>query len=69
MHRLQVNCDMEDANSLNWEFVSAIQSARYPARNETSQSTTTNYNPVHDASSHFRTSLEYILNFLIEAEE
>lgn len=69
LHRLQVNCDMEDGKSLNWDFVSSIQSARYPSRNETSQSTAKNYNPVHDASSHFRTSFEYLFNFLIEAEE
>lgn len=69
LHRLQVNANPEDAKSLNWDFVSAIQQAHYPTRNEMSQSTSTNYTPVHDASSHFRTSFEYLINSIIESEE
>lgn len=34
MWRVCVNVDTEDSNSLNWEFVSAMQNARYPERNE-----------------------------------
>ena len=34
-----------------------------------SQSTSDNIKPVHDISSHFRTSFEYLLNFIVEQEE
>lgn len=69
MGRIEVSVDTEDAKSLNWWFVSALQNARYPERNEMSQSTSQNINPVHDQSSHFRTSFEYLINFIIESEE
>lgn len=69
MGRIEVNVDTEDAKSLNWGFVSAMQNARYPERNDTSQSTTENYKPVHDQTSHFRTSFEYLVNFIVEQEE
>jgi hypothetical protein len=69
MNRLEVNINTEDYKSLNWGFTSAMQNARYPDRNETSQSTSENKKPVHDASSHFRTSFEYLINFIIEQEE
>ena len=69
MWRVEVNVDTENAKSLNWWFVSALQNARYPERNETSQSTSTNYNPIHDQTSHYRTSFEYLINFIIEQEE
>lgn len=69
MWRIEVNVDTENAYSLNWLFVSAIQNSRYPDRNETSQSTSDNYKPVHDSTSHFRTSWEYLINFIIENEE
>jgi hypothetical protein len=69
MQRIEVNVDTENAYSINWLFVSSMQNARYPDRNETSQSTSDNFKPVHDASSHFRTSFEYLINFIIESEE
>jgi hypothetical protein len=69
MWRVEVNVDTENAKSLNWEFVSSLQNARYPERNETSQSTSDNYKPIHDQTSHFRTSYEYLVNFIIESEE
>jgi hypothetical protein len=69
MNRLEVNVDTENAKSLNWWFVSSLQNARYPERNESSQSTWMNTTPIHDASSHFRTSFEYLLNFIVESEE
>lgn len=69
MCRVEVNVDTEDARSPNWGFVSAMQNARYPDRLETSQSTSQNVNPVHDSTSHFRTSFEYLVNFVVESEE
>lgn len=69
MWRIEINVDTENVHSLNWQFVSSMQNARYPERNETSQATSDNYKPVHDQSSHFRTSFEYLINFLIEQEE
>lgn len=69
MGRLEVNVDTEDSNSLNWWFTSSLQNARYPERNETSQSTSENIKPVHDQTSHFRTAFEYLINFIVEQEE
>ena len=69
MGRIEVSVDTEDANSTNWEFVSSLQNARYPKRDETSQSTSSNHNPIHDGTSHFRTAFEYLINFIIEQEE
>jgi len=46
-----------------------MQNARYPERNEMSQSTSENIKPVHDQTSHFRTSYEYLINFIVESEE
>lgn len=51
------------------DFISAIQNARYPERKEGSQSTSTNFSPIHNWTSHFRTSLEYLMLFLTEQEE
>jgi len=69
MKRIEVNVDTENAYSINWLFVASMQNAKYPNRNETSQSTSDNYKPVHDQSSHFRTSFEYLISFIIESEE
>lgn len=69
MERVEVNVDTENSESLNWEFVSAIQNARFKTQTEGSESTTMNYNPIHDGTSHFRSDFEYLLNFIIEAEE
>jgi hypothetical protein len=69
MNRLEVNVNTESTKSLNWWLVSAMQNARYPERTETSQSTWDNFKPIHDASSHFRTSFEYLINFIVESEE
>lgn len=68
MNRIEVNVDMEDAESPNWDFVSSIQNSRYPKREETSETTADNHKPTK-LGSHFRTSFEYLVNFLIEAEE
>jgi len=40
-------------------FLEAIKSARYPQREETSQATTPIALPIHDWSSHLRSSMEY----------
>lgn len=69
MGRIEVSVDTEDVNSTNWEFLSSLQNARYPKRDETSQSTSSNHNPIHDGTSHFRTAFEYLINFIIEQEE
>lgn len=50
------------------EFISAMQNARYPQRKEGTQSTTENTKPIHDWTSHFRTSFEYLALFLTELE-
>ncbi len=62
LHRLQVD-------EWNTDFISSIQNARYPEKREWSQSTSTNYKPIHDWTSHFRTSLEYLVLFITEIEE
>ena len=41
------------------EFIDALISARYPERMEASQTTTPITKPIHDYTSHYRTSLEY----------
>lgn len=69
MGRIEVNVNTESIKSLNWGFVSAMQNARFPERNETSQSTGENHTPIHDATSHFRTSFEYLVNYIVEQEE
>lgn len=51
--RLEVN---ENRNEM---FLSAIRNARYPKRNENTQSTTEASKPVHDWTSHFRSAYEY----------
>ncbi len=48
------------------DFASAIMNARYPERNETSQSTKAFTLPVHDFTSHARTALEYLVTYLLE---
>jgi hypothetical protein len=42
-----------------WPAFSAIQQAKYPERRENSQATTVPAAPVHDWTSHFRSSAEY----------
>jgi hypothetical protein len=69
MWRIEVNVNTENARSLNWWFTSAIQNARYSERLETSQSTSINNKPIHDSTSHMRTSWEYLINFIVEQEE
>lgn len=41
------------------DWLEAIKQARYPQREETSQATTPITNPIHDWTSHARTSMEY----------
>jgi hypothetical protein len=69
MNRIEVNVDVESTESFNWEFTTAIQSARYPETKEQSQSTQEKNKPIHDQTSHFRTSFEYLVNYIIEIEE
>lgn len=69
MGRIEVNVDTEDSKSLNWWFVASMQNARYPERNEMSQSTSENIKPVHDITSHFRSCFEYAINYIVEMEE
>lgn len=40
-------------------FISAMRNAKYPKKNEGSQSTTESIKPVHDWTSHFRSAYEY----------
>lgn len=51
------------------DFISAIQNAAYPQRTETSQSTSKSIKPIHNWTSHYRTALEYMMNFILEQEE
>lgn len=64
IHRLRVNEDLTDFNS-------AILNARYPQYKEWSARTSAIDLPIHDFTSHFRSSLEYLITFLLEnvAEE
>lgn len=48
------------------DFASSIMNARYPERSETSQSTSVQNKPIHDWTSHFRTALEYFLQYTKE---
>ena len=41
------------------ELIQAITQAKYPQLSERSQATTERTKPIHDATSHFRTSMEY----------
>jgi hypothetical protein len=68
MGRIEVNVNTEDSESLNWDFVSAVQNSRYPKTEETSESTSDKHKPTK-LGSHFRTSFEYLINFIVEAEE
>jgi len=65
----QSNLNRLEVSEWSTDFISAIQNARYPERQETSQSTATNYKPIHDWTSHFRTALEYAILFITEQEE
>lgn len=46
-------------NSRTENFLEAVKSARYPQRDEASQATTPIVAPIHDWTSHYRTSMEY----------
>ena len=48
------------------DFMSAISNARYPTRSDTSQSTAEIKLPIHDQTSHYRSSLEYLITYLEE---
>jgi len=48
-----------NANARTDYFMEAIKSARYPLREETTQSTQPIILPIHDWSSHYRSSMEY----------
>ena len=63
LHRVVVN------PTLCQEFISAMQNARFPERAENSNSTSENLRPVHDFTSHFRTSFEYLILFLTQEEK
>jgi dihydroxyacetone kinase-like predicted kinase len=62
MYRLKVNSRLDD-------FISAIQNATYPNRKENSNNTKPNRTPVHNFTSHYRTSLEYCMLFIIEEDK
>jgi hypothetical protein len=61
MHRLKVNKKCTD-------FMWAIEDSRYPETKENSNRVTPNSHPVHNWTSHFRTSLEYLMTFLATKE-
>lgn len=48
------------------DFASALMNARYPQRKETSMATTEITKPIHDWTSHYRSWLEYWVNFILE---
>lgn len=53
-----------NANPRTDFFFEAVKSARYPQREETSQATAPIVLPIHDWTSHYRTSMEYFfINF------
>jgi hypothetical protein len=62
LDRIRVNIPQCD------EFISAIQNATYPQRSDDSQATTDNTVPVHNWTSHYRTSLEYLVMMITEWE-
>tara|TARA_R110000868_G_scaffold75006_10_gene216757 strand:- start:3239 stop:3553 length:315 start_codon:yes stop_codon:yes gene_type:complete len=59
MYRIKYNDNCKD-------FASAIMNAKYPERKEGSNATTEILNPVHNRTSHYRTSLEYLITYLLE---
>jgi len=59
MYRIQYNDNCLD-------FASAIMNAKYPERKETSNSTKEQLLPVHNRTSHYRTSLEYLITYILE---
>lgn len=48
------------------DLASAIMNARYPERSETSQSTAIINKPIHDWTSHWRTTIEYFMTYTKE---
>lgn len=48
------------------DFMAAISNARYPTRSDNSQSTSEITLPIHDQTSHYRTSMEYLVTYLEE---
>lgn len=48
------------------DFASCIMNAKYPERSENSQSTKSFTLPIHDWTSHARTSFEYLCTYLVE---
>ena len=48
------------------DFASAIMNSRYPEVRESSQWTTPHLLPVHNQFSHYRTALEYMVNYYLE---
>jgi hypothetical protein len=61
--RLEIN------EARNEVFISAMRNAKYPKRREGSQSTSEPIKPVHDWTSHFRSSYEYFIDNEPEADE
>ena len=66
MNRIEVNVDVDSDTSLNWDFVSEMQNVKWKLPKEDAEVWETKPKPVH---SDFRTSFEYLVNFIIEAEE
>jgi hypothetical protein len=54
-NRLNVNEDLT-------QFIQSIIQSRYPKVTEKSQQSSEKVNPIHDSNSHFRTSLEYLID-------
>lgn len=63
------NLSRVKVNARCTDFISAMQNARYPETKEGSNATTQKMIPVHDWTSHYRTSFEYLMLFLLELEK
>lgn len=50
------------------DFISAVQNARYPESKENSSRTTSISLPIHDRTSHYRTTMEYGVSWILENE-
>lgn len=53
-------------NAYCYDFASAIMNARYPERKEGTNNTNPTEIPIHDWTSHYRSALEYLIQFLSE---
>lgn len=66
---LQTGIEVNDTPGTS-EWLEDIDNARYPQRQETSQATNAIIKPIHDSTSHHRTSTEYLaVNFEVPKEK